>query len=637
MQKIEILEKITPFNQLDLQILLSIRPNIQEKKYPRESFIFRQGDASLNTLFIITDGVAEIIVHNEKGVESVVGLRRPYDIFGETVILSEKNYPASMRAATDCTCLLLDRDIFDTLMQQSPQFSDFFNRLLTDRLRDMFNEVIMEQSYDAYGMEDAQPFRKRVTAVMTSPVITCTEDDLVTTAARKLTKNRISSLVVVDKSKRPVGIITESDMVSRILTRGDNNFTETKVRDVMTPNPVSLPPEAFYFQALLTMVKNKVKQLPIIDNGELLGIVTLRDLVQSRSTGAITTVSNVESETTIEGMVRSSHDIDNVLKALVAEKASSREICEVMTELYDRLTRKIIQICERQMLDEGYGLPPVDYCWITMGSSGRKEQITRTDQDNGIIYDDTDPAKIQDAEEYFPRLAAKAVDALNQCGFALCSGNVMATNQQWRKPYKEWVSTVTYWVQEPHSEMLRNFTIFLDFRPVYGTVRLAERLKNSVFRLINESPIVLHLLARDDLSHAVPLGIFKQFITEKSTEHKGELDIKGTALVHIVDCTRIFSIRDGITTTNTFERIAQLTANRTLPKDDAEYIDAAYETLLTFRNRENLRKQALSLKPDNYINPYNLSKREQAVLRESFKAITRLQSFTGSYFRVEGY
>ena len=637
MQRIEILEKIAPFNHLDQEILLAVRPNIKEEIFPKGSFVFEQGDPSLRTLFIIIDGVAEIIIRNEKGVESVVGLRRPYDFFGETVILSEKHYPASVRAVTDCKCFTIDRETFDMLLQQSPQFSGFFSRLLTDRLRDMFNEVIQEQSYDAYGMEDAQPFRKRVADLMTSPVITCNENDLVTTAARILTKNRISSLVVVDKNKKPAGVITETDMVARILTRGDSNFMDIKVRDVMTPNPVTLPPDAFYFQALLTMVRNKVKQLPIIDNGELLGIVTLRDLVQSRSTGAITTVSNVESETTISGLIKASHDIDNVLKALVAEKASSREICEVMTELYDRLTRKIIRVSERQLLDEGLGLPPVDYCWINMGSSGRKEQIIPTDQDNGIIYDDTDPSKNEEAEKYFSQLAAKAVDALNKCGFALCKGNVMATNRHWRRPYMEWLSTVTYWVKEPHSEMLRNFTIFLDFRAVYGTIRLADRLRKNMFRLINDSPIVLHFLARDDLSHAVPLGIFRQFITEKSKEHKGETDIKGTALVHIVDCIRIFSIRDAVSATNTFKRIARLTANGTLPKDDAEFIDAAYETLLTFRNRENLRKLAAGHAPNNYLNPYNLSKREQTVLRESFKAITRLQNFTGSHFRVEGY
>ncbi len=636
MEKVQILEKIAPFTLLDQSILLEIRPKIQEKHYPRGSFIFKQGDPSLRTLFILTEGVVEIIVRNEKGAETVVGLRKPYDFFGETVILTDKQYPASVRAVTDCVCLLLDRESFDYVLQHSAEFANYFNESVTDRLRNMFEEVVQEQSYDAYGME-AQPFRKRVCDIMTTPVITCREVDPVTTAARILTKNKIGALVVVDKDNNPVGIVTKSDLVTKVLARGECPVTEITVKEVMTPQPIMLPPDAYFYQALLTMVKNQIKQLPIMEGQNLLGIVTLRDLVQSRSTGALTIVDNIESEQTIEGLKKAAQGIDNVLKALIAEKASAREICEVMTEFYDRLTKKVIEVCVKQMDDAGYGRPPVDYCWITMGSSGRKEQITRTDQDNGIIYADPGPGRAQDAARYFVRMAAKVVDGLAQCGFALCQGNVMATNPQWCKPYKEWLSMISHWVHEPHSEMLRNFTIFLDFRPVYGAKELADRLKREVIRNIQDSPIVLHFLAQDDLAQSVPLGFFKQFITDKSKEHRNEIDIKTNALVHIVDCVRIFAIRDGITETNTFERLKGLTDRETLPRDDAEFVEASYETLLTFRNRENLRKASLGQEPDNYINPYKLSKREQAVLREAFKAITRLQNFAGSYFRVEGY
>ena len=636
MKKVQILEKISPFNFLNQDILLEIRPRIKEKTYPKGTFIFKQGGESLRTLFILTEGITEVIVQNENDVESVVGLRRPFDIFGETVILSDKNYPASVRAVTDCNCLLLDRETFDYLSQHSQEFANYFSRLLTDRLRSMFEEVVLEQSYDAYGM-DSQPFRKRVCDIMTSPVITCRATDSITVAARILTQNKISTLVVVNDVNKPVGIVTDSDLVAKVLTKGECLFEKTLIKDVMTPDPIMVPPDTFFYQALLTMVKNKIKQLPIIEGVSLLGIVTLRDLVQSRSTGALTIVDNIESAKTIKHLRKASQGIENVLKALIAEKAPAREICEVMTEFYDRLNRKVIEVCEREMIDQGFGRPPVEYCWITMGSSGRKEQINKTDQDNGIIYDDPVKEKAGETADYFNNLAAKIVDGLYQCGFALCPGNVMATNDQWCKPYKEWVNMVNHWVHEPQAEMLRNFTIFLDFRPVYGNRDLAYRLKTTVTHRIQDNPIVLHFLAQDDLSQGVPIGIFKKFITDKSGEHRGEIDLKTSALVHIVDCIRIFSVRDGIFATNTFDRLQELTAHETLPKDDSEFIEASYETLINFRNRENLRKTNQGLKPDNYINPYTLSKREQVVLREAFQAVHRLQNFTGSYFRVEGY
>jgi len=634
--KLEILQNIAPFNKLEPQQLEELAPKLGEVVFPRGTYIFRQGDSSLMKLFLLISGVVEIIVTNEKGIESVVGLRKPYDFFGETVLLTGKSYPASVRVVTEAVCLTLGRDEFEELFQKHHSFSGFFSQMLSDRLREMFREVVQEQSYEAYGM-DSQPFRKRICDIMSSPVITCAAADTIDRVAAILTENRISALVVVDGASKPIGVLTDSDLVSKVLTRKDCPNTQLTAAEVMTSNPISLPPDAFFYQALLTMVKNKVKHLPVINDGRLLGIVTVRDLVRSRSTGALTIVDGIESSSNIDELAEATGQVDNVLKALVAEKASNQEINEVITEFYDRLTRKVIEISEQEMLHESYGPPPARYCWITMGSGGRKEQTMRTDQDNAIIYADVPIGKIKVAAAYFAALAGKIVEGLARCGFAKCKGNVMATNPQWCKSVSQWEEMVSHWVHEPNPKMLLNFTIFLDFRPIHGEKYLAENLRRFVIKSIQERPIVLHFLAKDDLARSVPLSFFKKFITNKSKEHRNEVNLKRDACVHVVDCIRIFTIREGIKETSTVGRLKDLTEKGVFPRDDAEFWEAAYETLMNFRTRENLRKASLGLEPDNYINPYKLSKREQNVLREAFLAISRLQSFTGSYFRVEGY
>lgn len=636
MNKLEILQKAAPFNLLEPDQLAELAPKLEEVVFPRGTYIFRQGDSSLKKLFLLISGVVEIIVTNEKGADSVVGLRKPYDFFGETVLLTGKSYPASVRVVTDATCLTLSRDEFEQLFQKHPPFSGFFSQMLSDRLREMFREVVQEQSYDAYGM-DSQPFRKRICDIMSTPVITCAATDTIDRVAELLTDHRISSLVVVDTGGKPVGLVTDSDLVSKVLTRKDCPNTRLTAAEVMSPNLVSLPPDAFFNQALLAMVKNKIKTLPIIDNGQLLGIVAVRDLVQSRSTGALTIVDGIENSTDIDQLVKASEQVDTVLKALIAEKASNQEINEVITEFYDRLTKKVIEISELEMLRESYGPPPAHYCWITMGSGGRQEQTMRTDQDNGIIYADVPIGKVKIAAAYFAALAGKIVEGLARCGFARCKGNVMATNPQWCKSVTQWEEMVSHWIHEPQPEMLLNFTIFLDFRPIHGDKSLAENLRRFVIKSIQGSPIILHFLAKDDLARKVPLGLFKQFITNKSKEHRNELNLKRDACVHMVDCIRLFAIREGIAETSTIGRLKELTEKGVFPRDDAEFWEAAYETLMNFRTRENLRKASLGLEPDNFINPYKLSKREQNVLREAFLAVSRLQSFTGSYFRVEGY
>lgn len=69
-----------------------------------------------------------------------------------------------------------------------------------------------------------------------------------------------------------------------------------------------------------------------------------------------------------------------------------------------------------------------------------------------------------------------------------------------------------------------------------------------------------------------------------------------------------------------------------IPPDEAEFIEAAYETLLMFRIRENLKKLEHGEEPDNYVNPQALSKREQEVLRGALSVITRIQNLIAGQF-----
>jgi CBS domain-containing protein len=188
------------------------------------------------------------------------------------------------------------------------------------------------------------------------------------------------------------------------------------------------------------------------------------------------------------------------------------------------------------------------------------------------------------------------------------------------------------WASMPNPNAVRQFTIFLDFRPVYGQNYLARTLRDHTLDLFRTNPALLHFLAKDALSHRVPLNLFGRVILEKNKNHKNEVDLKKAACVHIVDCIRIFALGKGLVEVNTLARLKKLVQLEVILSDDAEYYEVAFQSLMMFRMRENLRKLSLGLIPDNYINPSNLSERERSVMRESFLAVDRLQSITGLAF-----
>jgi len=80
------------------------------------------------------------------------------------------------------------------------------------------------------------------------------------------------------------------------------------------------------------------------------------------------------------------------------------------------------------------------------------------------------------------------------------------------------------------------------------------------------------------------------------------------------------------------ERLRLLEEAGGIPPEEAVFIEAAYETILMLRIRENLKKMSRGAEPDNYINPQALSKREQEILKDSLSVIPRLQKLTSSQF-----
>lgn len=95
-------------------------------------------------------------------------------------------------------------------------------------------------------------------------------------AAEMMSDRRIGAAMVVDQG-RLVGIFSERDLLTRVVAQGRNPAT-TKVADVMTLDPHTLPPDASPREALQIMEKGKFRHLPIVDGDEIIAIISIRDL-----------------------------------------------------------------------------------------------------------------------------------------------------------------------------------------------------------------------------------------------------------------------------------------------------------------------------------------------------------------------
>ena len=118
----------------------------------------------------------------------------------------------------------------------------------------------------------------KVEDAMTEDVVTIDADVSVKKAVDLMNKHEIGCLIVTRNAKA-VGIVTERDMLSRVLGMSRNS-EKTKVSEIMTSPLVVADPGMDLEEAARLMFKMKVKKLPVVSEGNLLGLVTLTDIAR---------------------------------------------------------------------------------------------------------------------------------------------------------------------------------------------------------------------------------------------------------------------------------------------------------------------------------------------------------------------
>lgn len=122
----------------------------------------------------------------------------------------------------------------------------------------------------------AHVLREKGAAVHTLPA-----DATLEHAARELDSRRVGSLVVVDEKGDIVGVLSERDLTREIARRGAACLAE-RVRSVMTRDVITASPDETIDDGLARMTDRRVRHLPVLENGRLIGIVSIGDLVKHR-------------------------------------------------------------------------------------------------------------------------------------------------------------------------------------------------------------------------------------------------------------------------------------------------------------------------------------------------------------------
>jgi len=401
---------------------------------------------------------------------------------------------------------------------------------------------------------------------------------------------------------------------------------ETPIREVMTPDPKTIQGTDSIFSTTLLMTQRGFHHLPVMVDGELAGIVTTSDLILARQDDPVYLVQHISRQQDVAGIGELLAGMSNLMVQWVNAGMRAQQVSQILTAISDAVTVRLIQLAEERL-----GPAPVQWCWAGFGSQARAEQLLGADQDNGIIIDDSvQPEQL----DWYRELAAFVCDGLNSCGYPYCNGGIMATTDQWRQPLAAWQRTVRRWAAQPTPDAVMRVSIFFDLRSIYGTSGLCRRLQETMLEQTTSNSIFLAALAANALDSRPPLGIFRRFVVDRNGEHRDSVDLKKRGVLPVTEIVRLHALAHAIPEVNTHERLQALARGRHLTIVDSRNLGDA----LNFIQQQRIRNQCGQIlrgeKVSNFLNPRDLPKMAREQLRDAFTIIDDAQSAVRQKYRA---
>ncbi|MDN3611499.1 DUF294 nucleotidyltransferase-like domain-containing protein [Vibrio ostreicida] len=601
-----------PFDELEDDVLNFVTKHVEISYFREDTPVIHFGD-EIHDLYVVRSGVIE--VYRRKGE-----LYNRLDVgalFGQMGLLTNNKVRFPAKATKDTLLYCIPEAVFQELYDNHESFADFVEVQDNARLRQAVSST-NEQN-------DLTTSKVRTLLTGEAPFLEKTET--IQNAAIKMAEENVSSLLLIDPdiledneedNSTLVGIITDRDLCTRVLAEGLDANDE--VSTVMTTEVISLDHNAYVYEAMLTMLRYNVHHLPVLKDKKPIGIIEATDIVRYESQNSLLLVSSIFQQQSIEELAVLSEQVKDSFVRMVNEDANSHMVGSAMSVIGKSFKQRIIELAEEEL-----GPPPIPYCFLALGSMGRDEQILVTDQDNAIILDNAFDKEQHD--DYFSALAKKICDGLNECGYSYCTGDIMATNPEWRMTRSEWETCFADWIDDPNPKALLNASIFFDLVGVYGRLKWAEQLNGFIVRRSRKNNRFLACLARNAMNRTPPLGFFKDFVMEKDGQHKNSINLKRRGTAPLADLIRVHALAVGSRSTNSFERLDDIHEAGILPKGKARDLKDALEFISMVRIRHQVFDVENEIDPDNNIEPENLSDFERRNLKDAFQILSNAQNF----------
>jgi CBS domain-containing protein len=119
---------------------------------------------------------------------------------------------------------------------------------------------------------------KQLLDIKGNKILSIAPNDSVYAAIERMSENNVGALLVLENEKL-VGILSERDYARKVVLKGKSS-KNTLIREIMTPDVLCVSPDTTVDECLALLTESRVRHLPVMDGGKLMGIVSIGDLVK---------------------------------------------------------------------------------------------------------------------------------------------------------------------------------------------------------------------------------------------------------------------------------------------------------------------------------------------------------------------
>lgn len=462
---------------------------------------------------------------------------------------------------------------------------------------------------------EQQTFARSLRSLIRRPPVVCSAEVRLAQAVARMREQGVGSLVIVDAAGRPLGVFTQSDLLEVVAA----NRADPAIGEVMTRDPLALPPHALAYEAALAMLDRRIRHVLVVEDGRLIGVVSERDLFSLQRLGIGELNMEIRLARDVATLARVAEEIRRLARLLVQQGIAAEQLTSFVSVLNDRLTQRVIELL-RGRHDWG----ALSWCWLAFGSEGRFEQTFATDQDNGLLFVSHGSGESAARAQLLP-FTREVNHALAECGFPLCKGNVMASNPELCLGLEEWKARIGGWMANAQPQALLDAAIYFDFRPIFGDATLAAALHEWVFERTGRSPLFLRQMAENALQGRPALGRLGGLTTENAPDAPHSINLKLNGVKPFVDAARIYALGAGVSQTSTAERLRAVAVKGRVAPAEAEAMAQAFFVIQALRLRIQAARD-VSDENANRIDPDSLNEFELAMLKQAMRAGQKLQA-----------